>query len=286
MINLILVGINFLGIAYLGGCLFLLIAQNRFIFFPKREINTTPQDYQFKYEDVWLSVETRGKEERIHGWWIPANSNDFREEFPVLLYLHGNGSHIGCHLKNVVNFHQLGLSVFLIDYRGYGYSSDRFPSESSVYQDGERALNYLIQERGIKREKIFVYGHSLGGAIGIHTASQVEKLGGLIIEGSFTSMREMIDYLGYYWMFPINLLLHQRFNSADKIPKIKTPLLFIHGTEDEVVPAQMSEKLYQLAAEPKQLYKIVGAGHNNLTEVAGHTYQKIIKDFLEWVESQ
>ncbi|MGL4379111.1 MAG: alpha/beta hydrolase, partial [Microcoleaceae cyanobacterium] len=275
------------------------------------EITITPDDFQIYYEDVYISVSTqKGKSETIHGWWIPRDnpsqtlqeksgesgvinrnltikSGDEQQNLAkpggVLLYLHGNGSNISANLNHGLRFYNLGLSVFLIDYRGFGKSTGKFPTELQVYQDTEIAFNYLVQEKGIAPENIIIYGHSLGGAIGINLASKYQNIGGVIIEGSFTSLLEMTNYLRRYWIFPINMILHQRFDSISKLHLLKTPLFFIHGAADEVVPFYMSERLFAQAPEPKQLYIVPGANHNNLASVAGDDYLHRVREFLEQV---
>ncbi|MGF1494375.1 MAG: alpha/beta hydrolase [Microcoleaceae cyanobacterium] len=263
---------------YLLACLALRLWHGRLIFLPSRTIQYTPDQINLAYEDVWLPIETRsGKIETIHGWWIPSKSpTDDR----VILDFHGNRNNIGANLNYAQLFHQLGLSVFLVDYRGYGRSTPRFPSESAIYQDVERAWHYLVHERQISPEKIFVFGHSLGGAIAINLATQHPEIAGLIIEGSFTSIRKMVDYRDKYWMFPVNWILTQRFDSITKVPHLKMPILYTHGTEDTVVPPEMSQTLYELTPEPKQLLVIPEAGHNDVSEVGGQRYRQVVGQFL------
>ena len=120
---------------YSIACLSLWTGQNRFIFFPQRQITTQPEQYKLSYQEVSLLVKTEdGKTENIHGWWIPAN----RPNAKVVLYLHGNSQNIGGNLKHANRFHELGFSVFLPDYRGYGKSEGDFPSETQVYADAQR----------------------------------------------------------------------------------------------------------------------------------------------------
>ena len=258
--------------------------QTRLIFYPSPVVSATPADYDLAYEEVWLAV-ARGK---IHGWWIPAS----KVQAPVLLYLHGNGSNNGDTVSHAWLFSQLGFSVLLIDYRGYGYSSlapsealggRSFPDETKVYEDAEAAWKYLIHDRGIEPQNLFIYGHSLGGAIGIEMAVRHPEMAGLIVEGTFTSIEAMANIVGYGRWFPLKLLLTQKFDSMGKISSIEVPILLIHGTEDEVVPTVMSEELYNAASLSKQLYLVAGAGHNNVAKVGGETYLKIISHFVESV---
>ncbi|WP_180274553.1 alpha/beta hydrolase, partial [Tychonema bourrellyi] len=200
----------------------------------------------------------------------------------VILYLHGNGLNVGANVEHANRFHRLGLSVFLIDYRGYGKSQGEFPTESQVYEDAQLAWDYLVKQRGINPKQIYIYGHSLGGAIAIDLAVRHPEAAGLIVEGSFTSARAMVDFQsGVYRMFPIDLLLTQRFDSIAKVDRLQMPVLFIHGTADTIVPVEMSKKLFDSAPEPKQLYIVPDAGHNNLAEFAGGEYLQRISQFVK-----
>ncbi|MEG4864375.1 MULTISPECIES: alpha/beta hydrolase [unclassified Microcoleus] len=282
-----------LAIAYSAVCLFLWAAQGKFIFVPARAIETTPDDWQLKYQDVLLPIPTKtGAVETVHGWWIPASKNprkvrgEVREAArvnpSVVLYLHGNGSNVGANVEHANRFHRLGFSVFLIDYRGYGKSQGDFPSESGVYEDTEFAWDYLVKQRGIHPNQIYIYGHSLGGAIAIDLAVRHPEAAGLIVESSFTSVREMVDFRqGLFWMFPIDFLLTQRFDSLSKVDRLQMPVLFIHGTADTVVPSPMSKKLFDAAPEPKQLYMVPGGGHNNVAEIGGAEYLQRLSQFWD-----
>ncbi|MEG4066885.1 alpha/beta fold hydrolase [Microcoleus sp. Pol11C2] len=312
--SLIAFGIVF-AVAYSAACVFLFVAQGKFIFFPARAIETTPDDFQLKYQDVWLPIPTKtGAVDSVHGWWIPASENPPSppkawggarkgESFlatarsdkqaiaavpalnkglgGVVLYLHGNASNVGANVEHAHRFHRLGLSVFVMDYRGYGKSQGDFPSESQVYEDAQLAWDYLVKQRGINPNQIYLYGHSLGGAIAIDLAVRHPEAAGLIVEGSFTSTRAMVNFQkGLFWMFPIDFLLTQRFDSLSKVDRLQMPVLFIHGTADNVVPVEMSKKLFDAAPEPKQLYIVPDGGHTNVAQIGGAEYLQILSQFL------
>lgn len=259
-------------IAYLVAGFTLFAAQRRVVFFPCQTIEATPSDYNLPYESVYI-----GEGETIHGWWLPSES----PEAPVLLYFHGNGGNIGTNLPRAERFYAVGFSVFLIDYRGYGLSEGRFPSEERVYEDAETAWQYLVEQRKIPPEKILVFGHSLGGAIALELANRQPQIPALVIEGSFTSILKMATYRGRYNWLPVNWLLTQRFNSKQKLSSLQMPIFFIHGTEDPVVPYQMSQELYQASAGEKELWLIEGAGHHNVAQVAGEAYEQKIWEFFQ-----
>lgn len=268
-------------IAYLGACLLLWLRQGQMIFFPSPALSTTPANLQIDYEDVWLPVSVGvDRVERLHGWWIPAPSTASRK---MLLFLHGNSINMGINVDRLARFHQLGFSVLSIDYRGFGCSDGGFPTESTVYRDAQTAWNYLVGDRGVLPEEIVIYGYSLGGAIAIELAKgQQIKPAGLIIEGSFTSMRDMVDYRHPRLnIFPIDLLLRQKFDSLSKLRALSIPLLFIHGLDDDDVPAYMSQQLFDAASEPKQLLMVPGAGHENVGSVNNEDYLQAIRQFSQ-----
>ena len=280
VLRLLFVWVGALAIAYLTACLYLLLRQQYFIFKPPTVIRTTPSAFNMEYQDVWLSISTAsGQINHIHGWWVPGTTS----EAPVWLFLHGNGSTIGDEVKRPFWFHQLGYSCFMIDYRGYGRSQGKFPTESSVYADVETAWKYLTQQRQIPPERIFVYGHSLGGALAIELALKHPEMGGLAVEGSFTTMRSMVNHLyRQFGIFPVELLLHQRFDSLNKVRSLSMPVVFIHGTSDRLIPAHMSQSLFEAASEPKKLLLVPEAGHHNVGELGGEQYFQAI----QWVVQQ
>jgi hypothetical protein len=267
--------LSFLGLFILfygGACTWLFLGQRRLIFLPDHVIESTPLEAGVPYEDVWIPV----GEGQIHGWWLP-NQGKLDLTF---LYLHGNAANISQNLTWALALRQLGASVLMIDYRGYGLSSGPFPSEVQLYEDALAAWQYLLREKGISPEEVIIYGHSIGGAVGVNLASQVPQGGGLIVESSFTSMSDMAERSGYATLFPVERLLTQRFDSLKKLPSIDMPVLYIHGQEDTSVPAAMSQQLYDATQGPKELWLVPSADHNDVVEQAGEDFQLRIQQFL------
>lgn len=263
-------------IAYVSVCLFLYVRQTRMIFLPTTTLETTPQDFGLTYEDIWLPIVSNNLKSRIHGWWIPAEG----QANGVILYLHGNGANIGANAEQASRFQKMGFSVLLIDYRGYGQSEGGFPNENKVYEDAEIAWNYLVRDRHIAPEQIVIYGHSLGGAIAIDLAVRHPEANGLIVQSSFTSMQEMVELDPNLRIFPIDWILTQHFNSIHKVPALQMPTLFIHGLADTKIPAFMSERLYAAAHQPKQIWLVPNAEHNNVADTAGIEYFRVVGQFL------
>jgi pimeloyl-ACP methyl ester carboxylesterase len=273
------VGINLL-VVYVLACTYLWARQSHFIFMPRREIKKTPAVYQLVYNDVYISVESpNGQKERIHGWWIPTGAPFDK----VLLYLHGSALNIGANVDPARRFHDLGFSVFLVSYRGYGLSDGEFPSEEQIYADAEAAWNYLVKKKGIDPNQIFIYGHSIGGAIAIDLAARHPDAAGLIVEAAFTSIIDMARLKYRYRLLPMDLIVDQKFDSLKKVGHLEMPVLFIHGTNDSLVPPEMSRRLYEKTSSPKRLKFINGGGHNNNGTVGGENYLRSIREFVDFV---
>ncbi len=253
--------------------------QAHFIFRPERIISKTPAEYQLPFEDVYVTVnDGNGNNERIHAWWIPADNPSDR----YLLYLHGSALNIGANITHARRFHQLGFSVFLISYRGYGKSDGIFPTEAQVYADAQAAWTHLVKQKGIDPKAIFIYGHSLGGAVAIQLALNNPAAGGLIVEAAFTSIADMARRIPRYRIFPLELIVHERFESIEKVGRLQVPALYIHGTDDKLVPPEMSRELYKRTASSKQLKLIPGGGHNNSAIVGGDEYLQAVKNFIDF----
>ena len=259
---------------YAGACVFLYFRQAHFIFATERTIKTTPADFQLNYQDVYIPVTNQsGETENIHGWWIPHPN----KEAKPLLYLHGNGITVGENAEHANRLYKLGFSVLLIDYRGFGRSEGGFPSESQVYEDAQAAWTYLVKQQS---QKIFIYGHSLGGAVAVDLALRHPEAAGLIVESSFTSLLDLTARYSWTQFFPMPLLLTQRFDSLAKVKDLKVPVLFIHGTSDRTIPFQMSQRLFAAAAAPKQLELVPKADHGNDAIVAGPRYLEVVRNFV------
>lgn len=233
------------------------------MFFPFQQLANTPELYDLTYQDVWIPVsqqeQAEGEAERLHGWWIPSE----RTDSPVMLYFHHNAANIGSNVSQALQFHELGFDVFLFDYRGFGQSDGDFPIEAQVYEDAIAAWNYLTQEREISPNNIVIYGHSVGGAIAVDLAAKQPDAAGLIVQSSFTSMRDMTKRFGLYWVLPIELLLKQRFESLEKMEAVNMPTLIITGTNDIQIPVTMGERLCEAAPDCKELVVVEGGGHDN-----------------------
>ncbi len=251
---------------------YMLILDRMMIYFPQRGLEATPDSVGLDYEDVYL---TASDGTRIHGWHIPGRSG------VTLLWFHGNAGNISHRLDNILILNQrLGVSVLVIDYRGYGLSEGK-PSEKGLYMDAEAAFGYLIDELGLEAERdVVLFGRSLGVGVAVEMGTRY-KVKGVILESGFTSIREMAESSGSPLPIPLVLTLFEaRYDSLSKIGRVESPVMVLHGDRDDTVPYWMAEKLYASASEPKTLYPIRGASHNDTYRVGGDGYFGVVKDFI------
>jgi fermentation-respiration switch protein FrsA (DUF1100 family) len=241
----------------------------QFIFFPERELTTTPAQVGLKYENVYFTAND-GVE--LHGWWIP------NEAETTMVWFHGNAGNISHRLDNLIRLHdRLKVNVFIFDYRGYGQSQGS-PSEEGIYADAEAALDF-VQSRGTRR--LVLFGRSLGAAVAVEMATR-HRVHAVILESPFTSVSGMARRA--YPFLPAGLttkIVRSRFNSISKIDRVDSPVLILHGDRDDIVPMDEGRELFEAANDPKQFYTIDGAGHNDTYYVGGERYFQALELFLE-----
>ena len=130
--------------------------------------------------------------------------------------LHGVRWNLTAHLRRIENLRSFGFSVVAIDYRGFGKSDGEMPSEEGVYDDAAVAWRWLVSQESDPRKR-FIYGHSLGTAVATQLAvdkGASDGMGGLILEGGFTTLPEMARALAPSW-FPVDWFVSQKFATLD-----------------------------------------------------------------------
>ena len=257
--------------AYCSVLVGLYLAQDRLLYLPEvpsRALTASPRMVGLNHEEVYFRA---ADGIRLHGWYLPSDP-----QRAVVLFCHGNAGNISHRLDLLRIFSDLGLSVFIFDYRGYGRSEGR-PSEQGTYRDGEAAWRYLTEEQGITEKDIVVFGHSLGAAIGAHVAAQYRPAA-LVMQSAFTSVPELAA--GLYPLLPARWLSRFRYDNRELLGNVDSPVLVIHSREDEIIPYAHGERLFAVAGEPKQLLELRG-GHNDGIFVSGTLYTHGLRDFLD-----
>lgn len=205
-----------------------------------------------------------------HGEKIHAVHLEHPTAIYTILFSHGNAEDLGNVVPFMEQFYELGYSVLMYEYRGYG-TSEGSPSTAKAKQDVAAAYDWLVQHRRIAPERIISHGRSLGGAVAIWLAAH-RKVGGLIVEISFVSAFRVLTH----WQ----LLPWDKFNSLQSIRRTRCPVLVIHGTADEIIPLWHGQKLYEAAPGPKQHLWVEDGTHYDYAYIAGDEYIRTIQHFL------
>ena len=234
---------------------------------PGRELDADPIRIGLEYENVWLEASDGV---RVHGWFVPGGS------VRTVLFFHGNAGNIAHRLDTIRQFHELGLSVFIIDYRGYGQSEGK-PSEDGLHQDAAAAWRYLTDERDISAADIIVFGRSLGGSVAAWLAAQ-QPPGALVVDSAFTSVPDAGADV-YPWL-PVRLLARIQHATKEHITKVTAPVLVVHSRGDEIIPFKHGQALFELANQPKTFLELRG-GHNDAHFTSGQAYIDGLRQFLE-----
>jgi fermentation-respiration switch protein FrsA (DUF1100 family) len=244
------------------------------LYHPARQIDQTPNQLGFTYEDVTL---TASDGVHINGWFLPGA----RDPKLTVLFFHGNAGNISHRFEKFGIFHDLGVDTFSIDYRGYGRSEGQ-PNEEGTYRDALAAYEYLTQQRHISPDRLVVYGESLGAAIAADLASEVE-VRGLVLEEGFTSVADVGQ--GMFPFLPVRWFVRNKYDTLGKMPRIKVPLLILHSRDDEFFNMRHAERLLAAANEPKQLVELRGR-HNEAFLTSATIYHDALHKFFVALKPQ
>ncbi|QVL49027.1 MAG: alpha/beta hydrolase [Thiocapsa sp.] len=260
------------GLGWIASAILLLNAalwllQPGMVFYPTRALAATPADWGLAFEDVELTAEDGT---RLHGWYIPHP-----DATHTLLFFHGNAGNISHRGDSIAIFNRLGLSVLIIDYRGYGRSAGR-PSEAGVYLDARAARDHLVEVRGVDPKRIIIFGRSLGASVAADLAARVPS-GGVILESGFSSARDMARHL-YPGLHRV-LYLRFDFDAAERLSRVRSPVLVLHSPHDEIVPYSLGRKLFEAAREPKRLVDLRG-DHNSGFLASQPDYERSLAAFI------
>ena len=254
-------------ICYLAVMVLMMIFEETFIFFPMRYPEGDWDPPGLEFEDAWFEA---ADGTRIHGWYVPHE-----RPAAAVLFCHGNAGNLSHRSDTLERLHgQVGASVLIFDYRGYG-RSDGKPDESGVLADARAARAWLARREGIAETAVVLMGRSLGGAVAVDLAA-ADGARALVLESTFSSMPDVAAY-HYPWL-PVRRMMRSRFDSAGKIANYHGPLLQSHGDGDRIVPYEFGLRLFEVANEPKRFIPLSGFSHNVPQPPA---YYETLREFLE-----
>ena len=224
----------------------------------------------------------------IHAWLI-LQPRPQTGTVPTLVFFHGNAGNIGLRLPNAVQMYQhLGCNILMVEYRGFGDSDTVTPSEAGLKLDAEASLRFLHDHAQIDKTQIFLFGRSLGGAVAFHLAQHAEQnsmdLAGIIVENTFLSIGLMVDHLMPLVAPVKGLVLRIGWNSFQIAPTLRTPILYLAGNKDTLVPHSHMLELYKLSSTSSmaRIHIVENGTHNETWMQGGRKYwERIARFFLE-----
>lgn len=258
----------------LAGCATLDEQQRKWVFQPSKQ-SWWGASAAEGMQDRWIeftSVES-GEPVLLHALWLPQPDANA----PLLLYLHGARWDVRSSAFRMRRMHELGFAVLGVDYRGFGKSTDTLPSETLANEDARAAWNWLgTTHPGLPR---YIFGHSLGSAIAVQLASETDDESGVLVEGSFTSLPDVVSSFKWGWL-PVGPLITQRFDAASRVSHIGSPLLVVHGGRDTLIVPELGRALYDQALPPKRFELVEGGSHHNTNSVGQAQYREAIAELF------
>ena len=234
---------------YLTACLWLYLNQEQMLFHPTVLAHDFVYPFTHHSTEVFLPVDGATLA-LVH--FTQANPKG------VVLYLHGNGGTLQEADVLAERFIRRKYDVVLLDYRGYGKSTGSITNEDALHQDVQAVYAYVRQR--YQEDQIIIYGHSLGSGLAVQLAANTSPHM-LILESAYLSMHDVVaQQMPYVPLF----LLKYPLRSDQWISKVRCPIYLFHGTVDEVIPYDSSERLRAYSVAPTQLIPVVGGGHSNL----------------------
>jgi len=244
------------------------ISEEKNLYIPDKKVTLTPQNINLNYEDLYFKTEDG---QSLNGWFIPTKGATI-----TLLYCSGRGGNLSDTLPQIRFFNGMGINVFDFDYRGYGNSSGS-PNEQGLYKDVRAAYDFLITRKDINKDKIVVYGKSLGVPIAADLCLN-RKVVAAIFEGSFPSLRTYVSDMGGF--LPIQWLVSEKFDTISRVKKIHIPKLIVHGMDDEVVPFPEGRFIFNEAALPKEFLPYDG-GHDDDIYITSDAFKDKLNKFFQ-----
>ncbi|TGK07070.1 alpha/beta hydrolase [Leptospira semungkisensis] len=248
--------------------------QDKLIFFPELLPEEYTYSFPYQFEEIQLDQEDG---EKIYGLFFPAKG----PSKGTVLYFHGNAGSLRSWGGVAEDFVPRGWDLLMTDYRGYGKSRARL-TEKGMYEDAEKWYSYLQTHKAKKENEILIYGRSIGTGVALDLGTKTYPAY-ILLETPYTSIA---DLAREFYPFVPSWFLSFALDSKKKIEKVKSPITIFHGDQDEIVPFEQGQALFQIATQAgkdAKFVRIEGGNHNNLSFYP--KYQKGLSEILDSVHA-
>lgn len=255
---------------FLTGC-----AQSLFYYPSQDDDGYSPKNQGLPYEDITFTSQDGTK---LNGWFVPA-VGDPKQAKGTVIQVHGNARNITNHWALVEWLPAYGYNVFVFDYRGYGQSEGK-PTPKGLFEDTHSAIDYVRARQDIDPEKLLIIGQSLGGNNSLAAVGAGNRQGicAMLIDSTFFSYASIANDK----LWGSGILMNNKYSASKFVAAIAPiPLLFIHGKQDGVIPYEHSQRLYDLAEEPKEIMIIENGQHiSAFSGFHGNRYRDLADTFF------
>ncbi|MEW5983354.1 MAG: alpha/beta hydrolase [Acidobacteriota bacterium] len=210
----------------------------------------------------------------LQTWFVPSRATPARA---TLLFFNGNAGNRSYRAPFAAAMARRGVNVLLFDYRGYGGSTGS-PSEAGLFADARAVRTYVLSRPDVDPARLVFFGESLGTGVAVDLAVEHPPMA-LVLRSPFTSLADV--GARHYWFLPVRRLLWDRYDSASRVGALRCPLVIIAGDRDQVVPFELSRRLFDAAPEPKRFVTIVGGDHNDPNLAYGPEVIRAVLDELD-----
>jgi len=252
--------------AYATLCLLFYQGSWQLIFRPSRTVSTAPN---VPYQEVQFDYTETGKPQ-LTGWWIPVGSNA-QYSGNTILFLHDGQGSLSDTVTKLQDLHTLGINVFAFDYRGFGKSADLHPSETSLNQDADASLDYIIGTRHVPARSILLYGTGLGAPLAATTTARHPETAALILENISPNALTLFAADARTKILPVRLLTSDRFDATETLKILQTPKLLIDRGN-----SPQTHNAYSVASAPKQFSQFAPEDGTKYLETMRHFLGEVL----------
>jgi hypothetical protein len=246
-------------------CFIIYFFQDKFLFNP----DTNYKSPKTVGTSMFVEIPIKAKDgTQLMTWYFKGD-----EEKPLILFFHGNSYQLSAFTPHLVQLTELGYSVALLEYRGFGNTKGKL-SQEIVFSD---AVDFYDYYKNKTDKKIIFYGYSFGCAV-VMGLTKYRTPDAIILSAPFSSFyNEVKDK--YYVPFAY-CLLKDKYPSHEYVKNISSPILIIHGKKDKLIHPKHSQQMFDLVpVEEKQIILIEDVNHHDL-----FFKEKNIPIIIQWLE--
>ena len=213
-------------------------------------------------EVLWRAIEAG----RVEAWFLPGRGVSAAAPGPVVVFLHGNGERVEDWPRLLAPYRELGVSVLLPEYRGYGRSAG-VPTEAGIVEDVVGFLDSVVARPEVDASRVVLHGRSIGGGVACDVA-RLRPPAAMVLSSTFTSIADMAVRM---WI--PRRLVPRSFDNIACVRELDVPVLIVHGDRDALIPVAHARALASAAKHGELV--LYGADHNDCPPVSSSFWSDV-----------